>query len=200
VIIDPDSYNYYLKFVTSCTSILSSRTADTLPSDSKTHHPVKTATVLREIAKGHDRFCDPFFVKVLTGEDLRKEMPPWVKPYFSASGHQGDMGQLERGDKKWTGSEQLVMEMVLRLNLVNLKHAHVEGLASFHQIMGKPMPKEQLIVKFRPDALPKSETWFALGDLQKIARKKPLVFFTEYHPVWGLQGEPSMCYVKPRYN
>ena len=79
------------------------------------------------------------------------------------------------------------MEMILRLNLVYLQHAHKQGLRTFEQVRQQPMPPHQLIIKLRPDALPAMETWFALEDLQKIAERQPDVFFTSYHPVWGIE-------------
>jgi hypothetical protein len=101
-------------------STMVTRAADMLVSDSEQRTPMKTSAVLQEIAK--TPFCDPFFVTILSEDDLSKEMPPWDRPYFTSSGHQG-----VSGGGKFKSSEGLLMDMILRLNLINLKHAHAEG-------------------------------------------------------------------------
>ena len=84
-------------------STMVTREADILASDSKRKAPSPTAGELLKIRRDIP-FCDPFFVRILSDSELRNEMPPWVRPYFRSSGHQGDSGRqsLDREDG-WKG-------------------------------------------------------------------------------------------------
>ena len=136
-------------------------------------------------------YCDPFHVRILSDLEIARSMPPRCKPYFGLSGHMGDSGAEERGEQlgesEWKGSEQLLMEMILRLNLIYLQEAHEHGTRKYKEVMGREMPDDQLILKLRPDATPASETWHGHETLQRIASREPNAFWTSFHPVWGLQ-------------